>query len=142
MLTYATPDQLAEHVTAAQLDQLADGDARRYLRAATQIVRFATKNDLYDATPAGLPTDPVLADALAVATCVQVREWIHNGINPLAGAAGLTPVVTSAATNGSSVSYNDTEQASARARLLTGLADTAYSVLRTAGLGSSMAARR
>ncbi|MFI5778134.1 hypothetical protein [Nocardia sp. NPDC051570] len=142
MLTYATVDQLAEHVTATQLDQLAVGDAARYIQAATQIVRTATKNDLYDVTPAGTPTDPILAGALAVATCAQVREWIRNDINPLAGAAGLTPTVTSASTNGSSVSYNGTEQAASRARLLAELADTARTELRNAGLASSMVARR
>ncbi|MFI5778694.1 hypothetical protein [Nocardia sp. NPDC051570] len=142
MLTYATLNQLAEHVSAAQLDQLADGDAARYIQEATQIVRAATKNDMYDATPAGIPTDPVLADALTVATCVQVREWIRNAINPLAGAAGLAPTVASASTNGSSVSYTNADQAAARARLLTELADAARTELRNAGLASSKVARR
>ncbi|RJO69775.1 hypothetical protein D5S18_28145 [Nocardia panacis] len=142
VLTYATVDQLAEHVTAAQLDKLADSDAARYIREATQLVRTATKNDMYDVTPAGVPTDPILADALAIATCIQVREWIRNDINPLAGAAGLTPTVASASTNGSSVSYISTEQAVARARLLTELTDTARTKLRSAGLASAMVARR
>ncbi|MCU1647171.1 MAG: hypothetical protein JWN03_7446 [Nocardia sp.] len=142
MLTYATVDQLAEHVTAAQLDKLAVGDAARYIQSATQIVRTATKNDLYDVTPAGMPTDPVLAGALAVATCVQVREWICNDINPLTGVAGLAPTVASASTNGSSVSYNNTDQAAARAQLLTELADAARIELRNVGLASSKVARR
>ncbi|WP_067565812.1 hypothetical protein [Nocardia acidivorans] len=141
MLTYATVDQLAEHVTAAQLDKLAEGDAARYIREATRLVRTATKNDLYDATPAGTPTDPVLTDALAVATCVQVREWIRNDINPLAGAAGIAPTVAAASTNGSSVSYTG-DQATARAQLLTELADAAWAELRNVGLGSLSVARR
>ncbi|WP_280273378.1 hypothetical protein [Nocardia wallacei] len=142
MLTYATPDQLAEHVTAAQLDKLAESDDVRYLQAASQIVRNATKNDLYDASPAGVPTDPVLAAALTDATCIQVREWIENDVVPLSGPAGLAPTVASASTNGSSVSYNGAEQAAARARLLTELTDAGYLVLRNAGLASSMVARR
>ncbi len=142
MLTYATAEQLAEYATAAQLDRLADGDDVRYLQEASQIVRKATKNDLYDASPAGIPTDLVLAQALTDATCIQVREWIANDVDPLAGPAGLTPTVASASTNGSSVSYNGTDQASARARLLCEPADAAWSVLRMAGLASSMVARR
>ncbi|MGV9662583.1 hypothetical protein [Nocardia niigatensis] len=142
MLTYATVDQLAEHVSAVQLDQLAPGDAARYLDEATRIVRDATKNDMYDATPAGLPTDPVLADALTVATCLQVREWIANDVNPLAGAAGVSPAVASASTNGSNVSYSSTEQTAARLAMVESVTPAACSVLRLAGLASSMVARR
>lgn len=83
----------------------------------------------------------MLADALAVATCVQVREWIRNNINPLSGMAGLTPTVASASTNGSSVSYSG-DQAAARARLITELSDAARTELRTAGLATALAARR
>lgn len=142
MLTYATVEQLAEKVSAAQLDKLAEGDDVRYIEEASRLVRHATKNDLYEATPAGLPADPVIADAMAVATCVQVREWITNGVNPLAGSAGLEPVAASASTNGSSVSYQVTEQAAARARLLTCLTDSARMVLRNEGLASAAVTRR
>ncbi|WP_280422583.1 hypothetical protein [Nocardia carnea] len=142
MLTYAHVGQLAEHVSAAQLDKLDDGDDVRYLAEASALVRLATKNDWYEVTPAGFPADPVVADAFAVATCIQVREWIANGINPLAGAAGLAPVAASASTNGSSVAYQVDAQAAARAELLTCLSDAARRVLRAEGLASAQVVRR
>ncbi|WP_039823266.1 hypothetical protein [Nocardia testacea] len=142
MLTYASVAQLAEHVSAEQLDKLDDGDDLRYIEEASCLVRAATKNDRYETTPAGLPADPVAADAMTVATCVQVREWITNAVNPLAGSAGLAPVAASASTNGSSISYQVTEQAAARARLLECLSDSAVRVLRAEGLASTAVARR
>lgn len=136
MLTYATVPQLAEHVSAADLDKVGD-DAPRYIERASRMVRRATRNDCYDTTPAGLPSDPVLADALKVATCVQVLEWIRNDVDPLAGAASVKPAVASASTNGSSVAYDVSAQTAARARLLTSLSDDAFDTLRNAGLASA-----
>ncbi|WP_328438272.1 head-tail connector protein [Nocardia puris] len=141
MLTYATVEQLAEHVSAAQLDKLADGDDARYIREASRLVRRATRNDRYDATPAGIPTDPVLSDALTIATCVQVREWIANGVDPLAGAAGVTPAVASASVNGASVSYDVATQSAARARATVDVCDAARDILRAAGLASAAVGR-
>lgn len=142
MLTYATVEQLAEHVTPADLDKLPDGDAELYIGKATGLVRRATKNDMYDTVPAGTPSDPVLAEAMTVATCIQVRAWIRAGVDPLAGVAGLKPVATAASTNGSSISYDVAAQAAARLRLLTELDDDARDALRAAGLGTAKVDRR
>ncbi|MFC9874875.1 hypothetical protein [Nocardia salmonicida] len=142
VLIYATPDQLADWCSAAQLDKLGEGDDVRYLREASGRVRKATQCDLYDVTPAGAPSDPDQMAAFTAATCVQVREWIAAEINPLAGASGLKGPVASVSTNGSSVAYANVEQAAARAASLTDLVDSAREILRAAGLASSMVARR
>lgn len=142
MLTYATPDQLADWCSAAQLDKLAEGDDVRYLREASALVRLATKNDLYDTIPSGAPASDAHVDAFAAATCVQVREWIVAGINPLAGGSGLTGAIASVSTNGSSVAYANGQQDVARAESLRELVPAARAILRDAGLASSMVARR
>ncbi|MBH0778818.1 hypothetical protein [Nocardia bovistercoris] len=141
MLTYATVEQLAGHVSAAQLDKLDDGDDVRYIEAASVLVRRATKNDQYEATPAGLPTDPVLSEALTTATCWQVRQWIALSVNPLAGAAGVKPAASSASVNGASVAYDVAASSAARADSATSLCDASRDVLRDVGLASAAVGR-
>lgn len=141
MLTYATVEQLAEYVSAAGLDTLADGDDVRYIEAASRLVRGATKCDLYDTTPPGIPSDPVLADAMTAATCIQVRAWITAGINPLGGVAAVPAAVASASVNGASLSYDIAAQSAARVAMVGALVDDARDALRAVGLASAKADR-
>lgn len=97
MLIYASTDDLS-----AVLTPIPD-NAAALLRSASVLVRDVTSNDLYDITPAGLPTDPDLRDALREATCVQVAAWVDAGIDL---SAGLKPVVASQSADGGSVSYS------------------------------------
>ena len=130
-LLYADLETLAEHMS-----ELPD-DADTLLAAASIRVRAATKNDIYDVLPSGLPVDLDKAQAMADATCAQVVEWAANQIDPAAGVAGLQPVAASASVNGASLGYVVTDQATARARSLTHLCDTALLYLRNAGLASA-----
>ncbi|KZM69644.1 hypothetical protein AWN90_07655 [Nocardia terpenica] len=97
MLIYASTDDLA-----AFLNPIPE-NAGALIRSASTLVRDATSNDLYDTTPAGLPSDPDLRDALRRAVCVQVSTWVNAGIGP---SAGLKPVVASQSADGGSVSYS------------------------------------
>lgn len=141
-LSYATPDQLAEHCTPAQLDKLADGADVQYLAEASRLVRAATRNDLYDTTPTGAPTDPHLIDAFKEAACLQVRTWIELDLNPVAGVAGMDSPVASASVNGASVAYTGAAQDEAAADSLTCLVPAAMDLLRDLGLCSAAVARR
>ncbi|MBF6333328.1 hypothetical protein [Nocardia transvalensis] len=126
MLIYASPDDLAAFLTPVP------DNAAALIRSASMLVRDVTSNDLYDITPAGLPSDPDLRQALREATCVQVASWVDAGIGP---AAGLKPAVASQSADGGSVSYSlpDPEQLQrARERLC----HEAHLMLRNAGLAS------
>ncbi|MEU3013347.1 hypothetical protein [Nocardia asteroides] len=140
-LTYATPDQLAEYCTPAQLDELGDDDVQ-YLAEASRLVRAATRNDLYDTTPTGAPTDPDLIGAFAEATCLQVRAWIVLGLDPRAGVAGMDSPVASASVNGAAIAYTGAAQDEAAAESLTCLVPAAMDVLRDLGLCSAAVVRR
>ena len=129
-LSYATPDQLA------------DGADVQYLAEASRLVRAATRNDLYDVSPAGAPTDPGLIDGFAEATCLQVRAWIVLGLDPVAGKAGMDSSVVSASVNGASVSYGSAGQDEAAAESLDCLVPAALDVLRDLGMCSARVARR
>ncbi|WP_225732718.1 hypothetical protein, partial [Nocardia sp. JCM 34519] len=97
MLVYATIADLT-----GRLDPI-PANAAALIRTASAQVRDITSNDLYDITPAGLPTDPDLRDVLREATCVQVLSWVAAGIDP--SAAPLRPEIASQSADGGSVSY-------------------------------------
>lgn len=70
------------------------------------------------------------------ATCAQVEMWLTAGINPVAGAGGQEARPTVSAIDGASVSFDTYLTADAFAKAIDNLSDTAFSILRNAGLAS------
>ncbi|MFF4177650.1 MULTISPECIES: hypothetical protein [unclassified Streptomyces] len=79
---YATPEQLS-----AWTGQPAPPDAERLLARASEDVEDALTAAIYDTDDAGMPTDPVVVQALADATCAQVEYVAAQGGDDT-GAAG------------------------------------------------------
>ena len=129
MLVYADEADLSTHV--AELPDNAD----TLLRFASVLVRRATRFDVYDVTPAGMPDDPWVIDAFRDATCVQAAMWAQNGIDPSSGAAGVDGGVESSSIAGGTVKYDTSHVDAARASVDT-LSPLALAVLRAEGLAS------
>ena len=129
MLVYADEADLSTHV--AELPDNAD----TLLRFASVLVRRATRFDVYDVTPAGMPDDPWVIDAFRDATCVQAAMWAQNGIDPSSGAAGVDGGVESSSIAGGTVKYDTSHVDAARASVDT-LSPLALEVLRAEGLAS------
>ncbi|MGY1946574.1 hypothetical protein [Nocardia asiatica] len=134
MLIYATPDDLMD----GWLDEMPDdAQARRYIRAASQLVRNATRLDLYDTEPSGLPVDLNYVEAMQEATCAQVAMWFRSGIDPDAGAAGREIGIQSQTADGGSVTYADVVTGAEVRVAIDRLIPGAMLILRNAGLGST-----
>lgn len=129
MLVYADEADLSTHV--AELPDNADV----LLRFASVLVRRATRFDVYDTTPAGMPDDPWVIDAFRDATCVQAAMWAANGVDPSAGSAGVDGGVESSSIAGGTVKYDTSHVDEARASVDT-LSPMALAVLRAEGLAS------
>ncbi|WP_157124752.1 hypothetical protein [Nocardia pseudovaccinii] len=127
MLVYATPADLT-----GRLDPI-PSHAVALITAASTRIRDITSNDLYDITPAGLPADDDLREALREATCLQVIAWVNAGIDP--SAAGLQPVIASQSADGGSVTYSRPDPDTIR-RAAERLCHEAVLMLRNAGLAS------
>lgn len=134
MLTYAEPDDLAD----GWLTELPDNaTAVRLIRYASQLVRSATRLDLYDVYPSGLPVDLDVAEAMRDATCAHAAMWHLAGINPAAGTVGRELSIASQTADGGSVTYADQIDATEIERSLTALSPAALRILRNAGLAST-----
>ena len=129
MLVYAEPHHLADH-----LAEVPD-NAEALIRYASVLVRRATRFDVYDTTPAGMPDDPWVIEAFRDATCVQAAMWAQNGIDPGKGGAGVDGGVESSSIAGGTVKYDTTHVEVARASVDT-LSPMAVAVLRAEGLAS------
>ena len=131
MLTYATDAELGAHTTTIP------DDVEVYLRAASGLVRKATRHDIYDVDPAGKPTEPEVIDAFRDATCIHAAQWIANGIHPGKGVAGLEPQAPETSILGATVKLDlGTQNAAALASLHT-LVPEAVAELRNANLATS-----
>lgn len=133
MLVYATVEHLAEWC-----NPLPD-NAATLLREASGLTRKATRCDSYDVDPAGKPTDPDVIAAFRDATCRHVAFWVANGIDPLAGVAGLEQIETSSSIAGGSVSLDAGQNAQIVASMVASLdrlIDPAMGILRDASLAS------
>ena len=129
MLVYADEADLSTHV--AELPDNAD----TLLRFASVLVRRATRFDVYDTTPAGMPDDPWVIEAFRDATCVQAAMWAANGVDPAAGSAGVDGGIESSSIAGGTVKYDTSHVDAARASIDT-LSPMALAVLRAEGLAS------
>ncbi|HZF92077.1 hypothetical protein [Streptomyces sp.] len=104
---YATTTQLAEYLGAAPpLDS-----ARLLLEASRMLERDFLVPAVYDTTDDGLPSDPVVASALAEAVCAQAEFWMEVGVEndisgPLQGVSiGSVQIQYGAGENRSGPSY-------------------------------------
>ena len=130
MLVYATAEDLTTWTGTAAPD-----NAAQLLRSASGMVRHATRAALYDTTPAGLPSDPDVADAMRDATCAQAAAWAALDVDPTSGPAGVAGQVQSSSILSGSVTYAQREGADAdKVATLTGLVPDAVMVLEQAGL--------
>lgn len=134
MIVYATPEDL-ESWTGQPVDD--EVKATACLRHASLLVHRSCRNDIYDTTPTGEPSDDDLSEAMRDATCAQAEVWIALDINPVGGIAAQAAPVTSASVDGGSVSYDTGTSLKARMRATEALCPAAFIILRDAGLGSS-----
>lgn len=81
--SYATTAQLAEH-----LDEAPPPGSMRALVRATRKVDELLRTAIYHVDDAGMPTDALVAEALAEATCAQVEWWDEIGDERGTGAVG------------------------------------------------------
>ncbi|WP_068059385.1 hypothetical protein [Nocardia xishanensis] len=135
MLTYAVPDDLADGWIIGDLPD--DATANVLIRYASQLVRKATRLDLYEVDPAGLPTEPDVIEAMRDATCVHVAMWHTAGINPAGGAVGREVAIKSQTADGGSTTYMDAPSAEEIQRSLEYLCAAGIDILRNAGLAST-----
>jgi len=133
VLVYADADDLT-----TWLGEPAPDNATSLLRHASSWVANACRCDIYDTQPNGLPVDDDIREALMEATCAQAERWKELKVNPAAGAGGCDVQVTSSSIDGSSVSAAAGTVDAARAESLDGLCDLSVSILRNAGLASSL----
>lgn len=136
-LAYADTDDLAQYT-----GEVAPAGAARLLREAAALVRFATRNDLYDVQPSGLPSDDDLREAMRDATCAQVEYWIAAGIDPVGGDITAPAPIRATEVDGAKVEYDTAGQASvsamaAKTAAVRSLSQGAYLILRNVGLANA-----
>lgn len=132
--TYATSDDL----TAAQID-LPDGqDEQAWVAKASREVEMATLMDVYDVSPAGLPTEPEVIEAFRDAVVAQVRAWADAKISPFGGVLAQEQPVASQSVDGASVSYVVTRTPEEVKAAAENLSSDALDILRLAGLARNI----
>jgi hypothetical protein len=93
------------------------------LRSASSLVLQATSSSYYavdDTT--GLATDPIVAQVLNDATCIQAAAWAALGVNPLTGGVQVAGVASSKSIGTAHITYADgAAAATAKAEALTKL---------------------
>ncbi|AWB84780.1 hypothetical protein [Corynebacterium liangguodongii] len=127
MLLFASEDDFEKYA-----DMEAPTNIDRLLGLASSWVRDAVRRAHFDTTPAGLPSDLEVEEALRDATCEQVLVWVQNGVEP-----GKTPErgpVSSSSIGDASLSYETASVAEARALAAIELAPTALAILDAADL--------
>lgn len=138
---YATVEQLAAYTDEPNAPQHVD----RLLASASGLVTHAIQRALYVVDEEGKPTDAAYLAACRDATCEQVSAWVANGVNPVAGRAGVQQAVASKSGAGVSVTYASyAADAKARSDLASGdvLTPAALRILYTAGLLSTQVQAR
>lgn len=109
-----------------------------HLQAASELVEYATRNDLYDTDEGGYPTKETLRDAMRGATCAQAQFWVDNGINPNAGLGALKPIPIETGIASGTIKYESMSVRNrAREKSIDCLTPRAWRLLRNEGLGSA-----
>ena len=103
------------------------------LRRASSLVQRAVRSARFAVTPAGMPEDPDVMDALRGAVCEQVTVWVENDISPTAIASAVGGV-SSSSIGDASVSYSTVEAAAVKDQAANELCDAALDILANAGL--------
>ena len=130
MLVFAQPDDV---VTWAGYAFDKDVNLQPLIRRASSMVQRAVRSARFEVTPAGMPEDPDVMDALRDAVCEQVTVWVENDINPTA-IASATGAVTSSSIGDASVSYSSVDAAQVKDQAANELCDAALDILANAGL--------
>lgn len=130
----ASAEAFAAFCTARGVPVPSNGDA--LLHAVTPLVLDAASDAWYDVDPTtGLAVSPMIADALADATCMQALAWAKLNIDPDTGGVITAGIRTGKGIGSARVSYADTaDAAAARAAAVTGLVPAAVSRLRQVNL--------
>lgn len=123
MLVYATPTDLANWEPSLNLD---NPSAVAVLRSASLLIARAVNESLYDESTVSTPPK-------RDATTAQATAWVKAKIDPEAGAAGLTGLVTAKTNDGASITYSVPDIAT-REQALAALCADAYNILYDNGL--------
>ena len=104
------------------------------LRRASSLVQRAVRSARFAVTPAGMPQDPDIEEALRDATCEQVTVWLENDVNPVEVASAAAPVAASSIGD-ASINYGDSSASNAaKDNAATTLHPAALDILANAGL--------
>ena len=104
------------------------------LRRASSLVQRAVRSARFAVTPAGMPQDPDIEEALRDATCEQVTVWMESDINPAVVASSAAPVAASSIGD-ASINYGDsTSSNAAKDAASAELHPAAFDILANAGL--------
>ena len=104
------------------------------LRRASSLVQRAVRSARFAVTPAGMPSDPDIEEALRDAVCEQVTVWLENDVNPVEVASAAAPVAASSIGD-ASVNYGDSSASNAaKDSISTTLHPAAFDILANAGL--------
>lgn len=141
MRIYATAADVQEWTGQAPPDNVVP-----LLRSASALVEEATMLAVYAVDSDGMPRHADHAAAFKEATCEQVSFWAANDLDPTTGELVEVGkrVASSKSIKGASVSYDaaDTARAKqARVDALRALCTSAFSILRNAGLISTVVNR-
>ena len=104
------------------------------LRRASSLVQRAVRSARFAVTPAGMPSDPDIEEALRDAVCEQVTVWLENDVNPVEVASAAAPVAASSIGD-ASINYGDSSASNAaKDSISTTLHPAALDILANAGL--------
>lgn len=130
MLVFAQPDDVVKWA-GYEFDD--DVKLEPLIRRASSMVQRAVRAARFEVTPAGMPEDPEIMDALRGAVCEQVTVWAENDINPTVIEASSGGVASSSIGD-ASVSYSTVEAAAVKDQAANELCDAALDILANAGL--------
>lgn len=127
MRIYATTDAVERWMGEAPPE-----NAEALLRRASTMVAHATRAAVYDTTPAGMPSDPDVAEAMEEAVCAQVAMWATAGVDP--ASATVSAQVSRSSIDGASVDYDTAMATAEQNKMRTELCPEAVEILTIAGL--------
>jgi hypothetical protein len=112
---FPVPTMLAQPADlAAWTGTAAPANATALLREATSMVLSATLGGYYAVdSVTGLATDPVVAQVLNDATCIQAAAWAALGIDPNLGGVVTSTIVSQKSIGSAHLSYADAASAAA-----------------------------
>lgn len=138
MIVYATVGDVGA-TPGAEVDD----DTEGMIEVASDLVRFATQNDVYAVDTNSLPTRPEIIEAFKRATIVQVISWQKMGISltDLYAGQGTVSVTPPESSIGSGSIKRDAAAVSAKDAARVGstkqLVPRAYKILRNVNMCSA-----